>query len=103
MTDNDLPDPNMLPGDYVCLEIEDTGFGMDDETVLRIYEPYFATKDNGKGSGLGLSVVHGIVKDLHGNICVCSSPGKGTAFSVYLPKATDKKTKAIWRRYLLSN
>ncbi|WP_321494282.1 ATP-binding protein [uncultured Desulfobacter sp.] len=91
VTESDPPVPKMFPGDYLCLTIKDTGCGMDKQTISRIYEPYFTTKKSGKGSGLGLFVVHGIVKNLHGDICVHSSPGKGSSFSVYLPKFVDKQ------------
>lgn len=79
--------PNMKKGNYICLEIKDTGVGMEKKTMKRIFDPFYTTKTVGEGTGLGLSVVHGIVKNYGGDIDVSSVIGKGTTFHVYLPEA----------------
>jgi CheY-like chemotaxis protein len=82
-------DPEALPGEYVLLMVSDTGTGMDEETLMHIFEPFYSTKDKAKGTGLGLSTVFGIVKQHSGFIKVSSEPGKGSIFRIYLPKIED--------------
>lgn len=85
-----VPHPELEPGTYVRLTVRDSGCGMDPETMERIFDPYFTTKPKGEGTGLGLSVVHGIIRGHGGVITVESKPEEGSTFQIYFPQI-DKK------------
>ena len=93
----ELDDPSasknldLVAGSYLRLAVSDTGHGMTSEIVERIFDPYFTTKDTGEGTGLGLSVAHGIVKTYGGTITAYSEPGEGTTFHVYLPLILEEE------------
>jgi signal transduction histidine kinase len=82
------PDVGGDEGDYLCLRVQDTGDGISPENLEHVFEPFFTTKDVGEGTGLGLAVSYGIVRDHGGFISVRSTVGQGTVFTVYLPKAS---------------
>ncbi len=86
MPDSPIVGVEVLPGEYLHLTVKDTGVGMSPHVMKRVFEPFFTTREVGKGTGMGLAVVYGIVKDLQGTITVESEPGVGSTFRVLLPK-----------------
>ena len=91
-----MGEKGLAPADYVCVEVEDSGHGIPDDVVDKIFEPFFTTKEVGKGTGLGLSTVYGIVKQTGGYVYARSSEGKGSTFTVLLPRhvPTEKEMEA---------
>ncbi|UCF91839.1 MAG: response regulator [Desulfobacterales bacterium] len=87
--------PDVKPGSFVKLTVKDTGHGIDPSVLARIFEPYFTTKDLGKGTGMGLPVVHGIVKSHGGSIVVDSRPGEGATFELLFPRLERKTPPPI--------
>ncbi|MGD9950821.1 MAG: PAS domain S-box protein [Desulfobulbus sp.] len=96
----------LQPGNYACMQVEDSGKGIPREYIQRIFEPYFTTKKMQEGTGLGLSVVHGIVNDHRGAITVDSTIGQGSCFTVYLPEAEqdqrESQERVVKEKYAFS-
>ncbi len=80
-----LAHPGLMPGRFLCLEVTDTGCGIPEAYIERIFDPYYTTKEEGKGTGLGLATVYGIVKSCRGEVLVRSTPGKGSCFTLLFP------------------
>ena len=87
LDDGSTDDPGLPAGPYVALTVEDSGTGIDAAVLPHIFEPFVTTKPHGLGTGLGLATAYGIVEQTGGAIRVSSTPGQGSRFSIYLPRA----------------
>ncbi|MBU0729507.1 MAG: PAS domain S-box protein [Proteobacteria bacterium] len=91
LTARDLDiDAAVKPGQYVHISVTDSGMGIPAENIERVFEPFFSTKEEGKGTGLGLAMVYGIIKEHEGYIAITSHPGKGTTFDIYIPVIAEE-------------
>ncbi len=90
--------PELREGAYACISVSDTGSGMDAATLARAFEPFFTTKPKGQGTGLGLSVVHGIMQSHHGSVTLESAPERGTTFRLYFPAAAARAEEPVEAR-----
>jgi two-component system cell cycle sensor histidine kinase/response regulator CckA len=95
LDEENLPGPGIKPGAYLRVGVRDTGPGMSRDIMERVFEPFFTTKPMGEGTGLGLSVVHGIMQQHDGAVTVTSEPGRGTCFHLYFPMADDPASAPI--------
>ena len=89
LSDCDGAGASLLPGEYLCLSVSDTGSGIDAETLNHVFEPFFTTKDIGKGTGLGLSQVYGFARGAGGDIIIDTELGRGTVFKILLPRSKN--------------
>ena len=90
------------PGEYVAIEVIDTGVGMPPEVVTRAFDPFFTTKPLGQGTGLGLSMIYGFVTQSGGHVQITSEPGRGTCVAIYLPRYQGAATAALEEREMLA-